>query len=197
MSVSPRAAAFGLALLALGAVGGYFGSRWTQRSAAPPPPPKPLAPLESMLQLPPMNFAVSENGKRQWEFHADKVNRSQNGALTTLDQLRQGVYYKDGKPYLWMKAGGLIYDQVLRKLHMKGGVEVKGLNGLQFNASSLVWNGVSKKFMCPGPVRMNTPDGWIEGAGALIGDLQKQTFSLQKVNGQFRLDSSAMKGLPL
>jgi LPS export ABC transporter protein LptC len=189
----------GSTLLAIGGAAGFLGSRLLapRIPTAAPAPQAPLTSLLPELNLPPMNYVVNDHGKRQWEFHAGEVHQSAGGETTALNGLKQGVYYKDGKPYLKMRSGGAVYDHIKRQLQMTGGVQVEGPKGLRFNAPSLVWHESTKQIVCAGPVTMQTPEGWIQANGTLTADLNKQTFALQQVSGQFRLDGESVKGMPL
>lgn len=185
-------------LALIGGVAGVVGSRWISQggpAAAPPPPEKPLEAYLPELNLKGINYEVLEKGKRQWGFKAEEVVDSRDGSSTALNGLHDGVFYKDGKPYLRMKSGSAVYHHHTRQLQMNGGVQVVGPDGLNFHAPSLVWKSDQKKIVCPGPVRLQTADGWITSHGALTADLKSQTFTLSQVSGQFSLDIS--KGLPL
>ncbi|MBW3624533.1 MAG: LPS export ABC transporter periplasmic protein LptC [Armatimonadetes bacterium] len=186
-------------LLLIGGGAGYVGSRWlsglSPQAAAPPEPEPPLESYLPELSLKGINYEVSEHGKRQWGFKAEEVVNSKDGNTTLLNGLHDGVYYKDGKPYLRMKSGAAVYNHLTKHLEMKGGVQVSGPDGLHFEAPSLTWKSDKKTIVCPGPVRMQTAEGWITSRGTLTADLKRQTFTLQQVSGQFTLDSA--KGVPL
>ena len=187
----------GIPLLLTGGAAGFFAARMLSAPAPPAAKAAPDRPLESYLPelaLKGINYEVSEKGKRQWGFKAEDVIESKDGRTTQLNGLHGGVFYKDGKPYLHLKSGSATYDHVMKQLQMKGGVQVTGPNGLRFDASSLVWKSDKKFIVCPGPVRLQTEGGWITSNGTLTADLQRQTFSLQQVSGQFSLDT---KGIPL
>ena len=189
---------FGITLLVIGGGAGFVGSRWFAlqgRTAAPAPPEPPLESYLPDLDLKGINYEVSEKGKRQWGFKADQVVDSKDGNTTRLNGLHDGVYYKDGKPYLRLRSGTAVYQHNTKQLYMKDGVQVSGPDGLRFDAPSLVWKSDKKMIVCTGPVRLQTADGWITSNGTLTADLQRQTFKLEQVSGQFRLDAN--KGLPL
>lgn len=187
-----------LTLLLIGGAAGFVGSRWVAPRTPVAAPPEKEAPLESFLpglDLKGINYEVSEKGQRQWGFKAEEVLDSQDGSRTALNGLHDGIFYKNGKPYLHMKSGSAVYHHTTRQLHMNGGVHVAGPDGLRFHAPSLVWIGDQKRIVCPGPVRLQTSEGWITSHGALTADLEKQTFTLKQVSGQFSLDVT--KGVPL
>ena len=190
---------FGITLLVIGGAAGLAGSQWFASRGREVVVQKPEPPLESYLpelDLKGINYQVSEKGKRQWAFKATEVLDSPNGNTTRLNGLHDGVYYKDGKPYLRLRSGAALYNHATRQLDMSGGVEVSGPDGLRFDAPSLVWKSDTKKIVCPGPVRLQTAEGWVTSEGTLTADLKNQTFVLERVNGQFRLDEN-IKGVPL
>lgn len=189
---------FGLTLLAIGGGAGLVSSRWLALrgpAAAPAPPERPLESYLPELDLKGINYEVSEKGKRQWGFNAKQVVDSKDGSTTVLNGLHDGVFYKDGKPYLRLRSGTAVYHHQTRQLYMKDGVQVSGPDGLRFDAPSLVWKSDKKLIVCTGPVRLQTADGWITSNGTLTADLKRQTFELKQVSGQFRLD--AKRGVPL
>jgi LPS export ABC transporter protein LptC len=187
---------YGLTLAAIGGGGVYVGSRWfAPRPPVSAPAPKPIADDGlPPLQIDDVNFRVSEKGKPQWQFSAQTVQQLNNGRAS-LNGLKQGIYYKEGKPYLNVKAGGATYDRVSRLMRMNGGVEATGPDGLRFTAPTLTWNGGSQIIVCMGPVQFQTSEGWVTGS-KLVADLKKQTFSLQQVAGELKLDPRK-KGAPL
>jgi LPS export ABC transporter protein LptC len=195
-SVLKTVLALTLALIVIGSGAVFVGSRLSFLRPESNPP-KPKAPLDSMLppiQVQGMHFKVSEKGKPQWEFALDDTQQMKDGRVA-LNGLHQGVYYREGKPYLRMKAANATWDRASKALVMGGGVEVTGTDGLRFNAPSLKWSGDKKKIYCPGPIQFRTEDGWVT-ASQLVADLKKQTFTLQQVSGAFSLDKN-LKGAPL
>jgi hypothetical protein len=181
---------FGFTVAALGAGGVYFGSRLIPRAAAPAPSPvasAPLDPSQPEVEFHGVHYQVNEKGAPQWKFAAREMTRSRDGRTVAMDGLQQGVYYKNGKPYLTFRAGSVTYDLTMKEARMAGGVQVSG-KGLRFSAPSAVWLNDRKLIVCPGPVRFESDGGQIQSTGSLTMDLKKQSFTLQQVSGAFDLD---------
>jgi LPS export ABC transporter protein LptC len=194
LSKSILALTLALGVIAFGAV--FVGTKLAPHGSVDTPP-KPKAPLDSLLpplRVEGMHFKVTEKGKPQWEFASEDTQQMRDGRVV-LKGLHQGVYYREGKPYLRMKAANAIWNRATKALVMGGGVEVVGDDGLRFNAPSLEFNENTKTIFCRGPVHFQTADGWVTAA-QLTCDLKKQTFTLQQVSGAFNLDRP-LKGAPL
>ena len=93
-------------------------------------------------------------GQRQWRLRARSVQVVGENSLTRLEDIREGVIYRDGQPYLGFSSAGGEWDQSNGSLRLWGGVEVSLEGRTVFATESLHWDGNTERLVVPGRAQL-------------------------------------------
>lgn len=100
-----------------------------------------------------------QNGIKQWEFRANQVqvlqDRSGSNEEYVLKAIRDGVIYRDGKPYLRFEAGMASYDRVRNDFSLTEGLTVRSTSGDWMKTTSVFWDAAQEKLIGRAPVEMS------------------------------------------
>ncbi|HVF11322.1 MAG TPA: LPS export ABC transporter periplasmic protein LptC [Abditibacteriaceae bacterium] len=175
------------------------GDEGAHRSVAPDAPAIEVEGAQSII--------VREQGRKVWEFAAERIVVSANRAYVTATNVRRGVFYRDGRPYLHLRARSVRLNQQTRDLVASGTVEASGpdgfsvrteraawqhrlrrlqcpvavratLRGLTFQTSGLAYDATRGQLSCPRPVQVNSQHAVLRGVGAVV-DVKPQRVEFQ------------------
>ena len=115
------------------------------RTAAPDVPAFEVEGAQSII--------VREQGRKVWEFSAERIVLSADKTYATATNVRRGVFYRDGKPYLHLRATSVRLNQQTRDLVASGAVHVSGADEFSVRTERAVWNHRLRRLQCPVAVR--------------------------------------------
>lgn len=93
-----------------------------------------------------------EKGQRIWQIRARDIAVSLDKRYVIATDLERGVYFRDDKPYLYLQAARVRFDQTTRDWHSPAAFTVRGPNGLTLKSRDARWNNATKTLDCPQPV---------------------------------------------
>ncbi|MBE3583552.1 MAG: LPS export ABC transporter periplasmic protein LptC [Limnochordaceae bacterium] len=117
-------------------------------------------------------------GQKQWELHARVVQVAEDGLHTRLEQVREGVLYRHGRPYLGFQSGTGVWDQGTGDLDLSGGVQVTYQGRTVFQTERVQWLAASGRLLVPGRVELDWQGRHLQ-ADRLEGDLSRQVLTAQ------------------
>ncbi len=145
--------AFGrLALLALAAWGGAALWNWVttesveEKRAGDSSSPLKIQALDSLV-------VRGKDGKKHWEVAADSAQVVDNGDAWLALGVSRGVLFRDGKPWITMRAPRVRYSNLSKNLDAVGGVTAQGPEGFSFATPQARWLDAKKLVEIPGAVR--------------------------------------------
>lgn len=140
-----------VALLAVAAVGTATLWKWVttesveEQRAGDTSSPLKIQSLDS--------FLVWKNGKKHWEVAADSAQVVDNGDAWLALKVSKGVLFRDGKPWIFMRAPRVRYSNLSKNLDAVGGVMANGPEGFSFSTPQARWLDAKKLVEIPGAVR--------------------------------------------
>ncbi|HET9393978.1 MAG TPA: hypothetical protein VFO29_10740 [Candidatus Rubrimentiphilum sp.] len=119
---------------------------------------EPAPPVPGMQPLTLHGGRVTGNrmSTKSWMFEYKKAEMSSDGTLATVDGVKQGVLYKNGKPYLSVTAEHVSVNTQTFDFTATGDVHVTqmqdaGGGSRSFDTDFIQWNNATKALMLPHP----------------------------------------------
>jgi Lipopolysaccharide-assembly, LptC-related len=91
---------------------------------------------------------------RSWELDYDSITIGPDGITNTLENVRDGRYYKNGKPYAAMKAKHIVVNTVSNDFVEKGPIEVREIDGkhkVTFTSDAAIYEAATQTLMLNNP----------------------------------------------
>ena len=99
------------------------------------------------------SIVVRENGKKAWEFGAQRITIDADRIHARAEGIANGVIFRDGAPLWRMRAARVELDQLSRDVDARDAVASLASNGLRIESPRVVWKHAQKKLVCPEPIR--------------------------------------------
>jgi len=123
----------------------------------------------------------------QWEFSYDKAVTLGDQITQEIDGIHDGVYWKNGKPMIRMRADKATYNTLSHDFTVSGPVhfDIDDKGKIRtFDADSASWNEGQQTLRIPGPATISTR----RGGGHLVVqnvtvDLQTGQYTIGKIEG--------------
>ena len=158
----------GLAVLALGIVGGFLAVSWwhyfqTRGQAAPTPPPPALTqpappgrPREEVLIKRP-SLKHTEGGRLAWQVRLKELKVAAGGQAVAAAGMREALIYdKTGAPMIRLAAREARGNTSERNLEVSGDVRAVSAQGAIITTDKVRWLEKERKLTCPGKVTMRS-----------------------------------------
>lgn len=113
------------------------------------------------------SIIASENGQRVAEFAAARVEISSDRRFATATNVTNGVLYRDGKPFLWLRAGRVKFNQQTRDWEADGNLHASGPNAFAIASQSAQWTQGKSELRCSGPVQATYRGARISSTGTV------------------------------
>ncbi len=125
--------------------------RWLGDEA---PPAKTKQTYVSPLQIENLrSFTIRKDGQKVWEIAAQKVALSDKGDQTIAQNVSKATFFREGQPFLHLKAPHLRLSNLTNNLEATGGVFASGPDQFSFNTPLVRWLNKNKLVQCPQNVR--------------------------------------------
>lgn len=98
------------------------------------------------------SIIVRENGHKLWEFSADRITWSADHRTATATNLRRGVLFRAGKPFLTMSATRVVLNQESRNWQASGHLQANGPDGFSISTDRATWSQRRERLTCPDAV---------------------------------------------
>lgn len=89
------------------------------------------------------------NGGKAWEFSADRITISSDKLYCTATDVRRGVLYRKGRPFLKLQARQVRLNQQTRDLIATGTVSASGPDGFSVRTERADWQHQVERLTCP------------------------------------------------
>jgi len=127
-----------------------------------------------------------KTGRLAWEFSAKRITVDAQHIWTTATDVRDGVFYREGKPYLKLQARQVRLNQQTRDLDATGSVTAQLPDGFKLTTQRAVWTHSLGRLEATGTVSAKGRDGfalqtpravWTQSRGQLAatGGVNAQT----------------------
>ena len=99
------------------------------------------------------SFVARKDGQKYWEVAADSAQVVDSGDAWLALKVSKGVLFRDGQPWLIMRAPRVRYSNLSKNLDAVGGVTAQGPEGFSFSTPQARWLAAKKLVEIPGQVR--------------------------------------------
>lgn len=130
------------------------------------------------LQFAGTKLVGRHKGEKQWELVAEKIGLPEADKLVRVKGIRDGVVYKDGKPFLHLSADEAVYQMDVENFTLKGRIRARTRDGDALQADELHWDNASRKLVSGGPATLSL-NGAEVTAGRLVIDSGDEKLILQ------------------
>ena len=123
-----------------------------------------------------------------WSIDYDKITTSADQTFITADGVRDGVVFKNGKPYLKVRAQHVTINMVTRDFVASGPVHVESVSHHNFHAfdtTSAVWTDAAQRLDLSEPVVITSP-GTSLHVQRLSLDVRSGALHIDQPHGSFR-----------
>lgn len=133
------------------------------------------------------------HGEKRWEVKSDSVVISEDKRKAQYKDLKEATIYREEEPYIKLKARFIIMDIDTKDITATGGVEIESASGeKKFYTKELIWKEKEEKLICPGKVKIITPDG-VYYARSMTGNLKTGKMELLDVRAEMKVDLDEFK----
>lgn len=135
-----------------------------------------------------------DKGQRIWQITARKITVSLDKRYVTAIDLERGIYFRDDKPYLYIKAARVRFDQTTRDWHSPAAFTVQGPDGFVLKSRDARWNNSLKTLDCPQRVVATIKGSTIETSQVMYHANISELRARQPVN--LKAQDIEVKGAP-
>ncbi len=97
------------------------------------------------------SLMVRRDGKPFWEFSARRVTSNASGTTTTATGDGRAQLFRDGQPFLRVRAPRVRFSNLSSNLEASGGLSAVGPDDFSFQTSRAIWRNAEKIVDCPKP----------------------------------------------
>jgi len=145
--------------------------------------------------LPPPNttqtmFSGQAEGRRaqfaSWEFTYDKATQLPDQVTQEIDGIHDGVYWKNGKPFIRMHADRAIYNSLTHDFTINGPVhfDVDDHGKIRtFDTDNAVWTDTNQTLRIPGTATVGSRNGARMQVSNVTVDLNTGQYTIGKIEG--------------
>jgi hypothetical protein len=136
-----------------------------------------------------MSNGTAEGRRAQfasWEFTYDKATTLPDGVTQEISGIRDGVFYKNGKPFIHMRAQTAVFDTLTHDFTLSGtihfDIDDKGKTRT-FETDSATWSDQSQTLRIPGDAYVGSEGGARLLVHNVTIDLRNATYKVGKIEG--------------
>lgn len=121
-----------------------------------------------------------------WTFTYDKATTLGDGITQEIEGIRDGVYYKDGKPFIRMRADRVIYNSVTRDFSVSGPVhfDIDDKGKIRtVDTRAATWSDATQTLRIPGKVTVGSENGSRLLVTDITVNLQTGEYKVGKIEG--------------
>ncbi len=123
-----------------------------------------------------------EKGQRIWSITARDIAVSLDKRYVIATDLKRGIYFRDDKPYLYLKAARVRFDQTTHDWHSPDAFTVRGPDGFTLKSRDASWNNKLKTLDCPQQIVATLKGATITAAQVVYNANTSQLQSRQPIN---------------
>ncbi len=111
-----------------------------------------------------LSFGTAEGRRmtgRSWTLHYDKIQTSLDGSTAEIDGLRDGTFYRDGKPFVRVRAKHVTVNTVTNDITIDGPLSITTLDTpkREFSTTAATWNNFAQRLLLPHQSTMRSGGG--------------------------------------
>lgn len=148
---------------------------------------------KEFLEFKKLRLAGFKNGKKQWEIKAKKTWVSSDQRYTKFEDIREGVFYEDGKERIYFSATEAYYDSIVKTLKIEGNIVARSNDGTELRVEQLLWDGVKEKLTSPGKVTLRFKKGEFVGSRLVADTRLEQVDMTGGVAGTLLVEGKKIK----
>jgi hypothetical protein len=123
-----------------------------------------------------------------WSIDYDKITTSVDQTFVTVDGVRDGIVYKNAKPYLRLRAAHVTVNMITHDFTASGPIHVESVNKKKpraFDTTSAVWTEAAQRLDLAQPIVVTSPGSTLH-VQKLSLDVRSGTLRLEHIDGSFR-----------
>jgi hypothetical protein len=123
-----------------------------------------------------------------WALDYDKITTSMDQTFVTIDGIHDGVVYKKGKPYLYVKAAHASVNMITKDFSLSGPVRVDSANKEKprtFTTTSAVWTEAAQRLDLSQPIVVTSPGATLHVARLSL-DVRSGNLHIESIDGSLR-----------
>ena len=137
-----------------------------------------------------LSFGTAEGRRvtgRSWTLHYDKIETSLDGTTASIQGLRDGTFYRNGKPFVRIRAKHVVVNTITNDITIDGPVSITTLDSPKrtFSTNAATWNNFAQRLLLPHESTMRSGDALLRIATVAI-DFRSGSVKLGRVAGTFR-----------
>ncbi|HEX8550553.1 MAG TPA: LPS export ABC transporter periplasmic protein LptC [Abditibacteriaceae bacterium] len=112
------------------------------------------------------SIVVRENGRKAWEFAAQRITVDASRTRARADNVEKGVIFQNGKALWNLRATRVDLNQLTRDVDAKDAVASLAARGLRITTPRAIWKHSSKLLLCPQPLQAQMKNLDVKAQGA-------------------------------
>jgi hypothetical protein len=123
-----------------------------------------------------------------WSIDYDKITTSADQTFVTVDGVHDGIVYKDGKPYLRLRAAHVTVNMITHDFTASGPLHIDSVNKKKpraFDTNSAVWTEATQHLDLESPIVVTSPGSSLH-VQKLSLDVRTGNLHLEHIDGSFR-----------
>lgn len=127
---------------------------------------------------------------RSWSCDYDKIVANDDQSLLEVEGVRNGVIYREGKPYLHLTAQHMSANMLTHDFTAHGKLHVESADPKKrraFETDTLTWNEGAQTLSVTSPLTLYTDSGEPLRIDSLVFDVRAETLHLGKTEGSVNL----------
>jgi hypothetical protein len=123
-----------------------------------------------------------------WSIDYDKITTSEDQSFVTVDGVRNGVVYKDGKPYLRLRAAHVSVNMITHDFTAAGPIHIESANPNKpraFDTTSAIWTESTQHLDLPEPIVVSSPGTTLRVAKLSL-DVRSGALHIESISGSLR-----------
>ena len=155
-----------------------------------------LLPPNVSLRLKKLTIKGRKDGKLAWTIKADQLDATRLRDRMDFIGHIEAAFVRDGITRAKITAASAAYTDPPKVLTVSGNLKAvlrgdiqENKPDLRFEAPQVIWNVGAQKVSCPGKVRLDLGEDFVEGKQLEI-DLKTQEYKMSKVSGRVMVDEA-------
>jgi LPS export ABC transporter protein LptC len=124
--------------------------RWTEE---PPASKEKDAPPPAVIFENLRSLKIRDKGQLVWELSAKRITADNERGVALAEGVERAVYYRNGQPFMTIKAQRVKLKQLTRDIEADGHVSASGANGFSATTTRALWSHQKQELHCTAPVR--------------------------------------------
>ena len=123
-----------------------------------------------------------------WSLDYDKITTSMDQTFVTIDGVHDGIVFRGGKPYLYLRAAHASVNMVTHDFSASGPVHVESANKAKpraFDTTSAVWTEALQRLDLSQPIVVTSPGTTLHVAKLSL-DMRTGVIHIENVDGSLR-----------